>query len=954
MLLAINKRIIDKNILGDKKANAEGWENIDPTPKELASLIKAGFAFCPQLNGGYRKGSNFECAGYIAADIDIGMTLEEALAHDFVTQHASILYTTPSHTMEANRFRIVFELETPITDPEKMRWAMSGIGKKFNGDPVTKDACRMFYGSRGCQPTVLGHILPNKTLDEIVEVGKTPRHLSDGSLLGNQRGVAVRSTRKIRPDEQVIDRNGQSYLVTELPERTPVFCPFHLDNHPSAFVVKSQKGAIGVHCSSCNTTFWVDAPRNSYNFYRMDEVIREGRHGEMQQVPEFEESTGTAIWQTFFDLEKDPWNIVVNDRFLPKVPVSEGLTFIKSPKGTGKTEFLKTLISKLKKEKKRILLVGHRQLLLHDIAHRLGLDCYLYNNRAINPATKHYAISVDSLANDDLISPMRHKYDAVIIDESEQVFSHFVSDTLRDKRRLAYFVLKHYLSTASIIVALDADLNAVTLEAAVAMAPGKSDVRLVLNEYQNEGKSFDLYGSDKHLLSDLFEAISRGERCYVASNSKEFIDKVYESIKARPGIPTSVMRFTSENSMEEETIDNIRRIKTRILEHQVTLASPTLGTGVDISFDDKQQHVDGVYGFFQARINTHFDIDQQLSRVRDPRYVKVWISPENFNFETEDSVILNELIQNRVLPELMDGFAADGSVIIDEDDPFLSLYACVLAAQRASKNDLKDNFIELKKRNGWTINLVEKDEDKAEDGSEIASEGKALRLKKRIDSLMAARILPIDEYEERRRQERNKQHMSRSDRLALERAKIERFYNQTVTPELIEEDDEGRLRGQVLEFEGVFQLHIPSKTKAILGKSTKVNVKKEKRSVLLGDAIKSAGLIDSDKKPSFDHITNTSTLDDFVQFCKKRKPTIERVLALQVRKDLSRKPMTQLQSMLHVVGLQMERLNPIRSGTDKIYQYRLDPDQWSKMLNISKGRHERTLPEPVDEVDVVE
>ena len=39
------------------------------------------------------------------------------------------------------------------------------------------------------------------------------------------------------------------------------------------------------------------------------------------------------------------------------------------------------------------------------------------------------------------------------------------------------------------------------------------------------------------------------------------------------------------------------------------------GTGVDITFDNNAQLIDVVYGFFQARVNTHFDIDQQLSRV---------------------------------------------------------------------------------------------------------------------------------------------------------------------------------------------------------------------------------------------------------------------------------------------------------------------------------------------------
>ena len=64
-----------------------------------------------------------------------------------------------------------------------------------------------------------------------------------------------------------------------------------------------------------------------------------------------------------------------------------------------------------------------------------------------------------------------------------------------------------------------------------------------------------------------------------------------------------------------------------------------MGTGIDITFPENISHVDGVYGLFEAKINTHFDIDQQLSRVRHPKYVRVWISPETFNFETETDPI---------------------------------------------------------------------------------------------------------------------------------------------------------------------------------------------------------------------------------------------------------------------------------------------------------------------------
>ena len=78
-----------------------------------------------------------------------------------------------------------------------------------------------------------------------------------------------------------------------------------------------------------------------------------------------------------------------------------------------------------------------------------------------------------------------------------------------------------------------------------------------------------------------------------------------------------------------------RNIKSEIKKYQVVLSSPSLGTGIDISFESDLDEIDVVYGFYENRVNTHTEIDQQLSRVRKPKEVHIWISPVIFNFETE-------------------------------------------------------------------------------------------------------------------------------------------------------------------------------------------------------------------------------------------------------------------------------------------------------------------------------
>ena len=129
MKLSINKNIINKN---DTKANqAKGFESLDLTVNELAECINQGFAFSYQFHSNYRNTSNFICSDIIAADIDDGMTIEEALADDFITKNASIIYTTPSHTTEKPRFRIVFQLPHTVTDKDLIKFAQTGLTRKF-------------------------------------------------------------------------------------------------------------------------------------------------------------------------------------------------------------------------------------------------------------------------------------------------------------------------------------------------------------------------------------------------------------------------------------------------------------------------------------------------------------------------------------------------------------------------------------------------------------------------------------------------------------------------------------------------------------------------------------------------------------------------------------------------------------------------------------------------------
>jgi hypothetical protein len=124
------------------------------TPYGLAVAIYRGYGFCPVYEG-TRKQSNFRRSWHIAFDLD-SASLAQAQALDWVDYFASFGYTTPSHTAERPKCRIVFVFDQPISDTVRYRDLYHALAWRFQTDgietdPACKDLLRLYFGSPGCE-----------------------------------------------------------------------------------------------------------------------------------------------------------------------------------------------------------------------------------------------------------------------------------------------------------------------------------------------------------------------------------------------------------------------------------------------------------------------------------------------------------------------------------------------------------------------------------------------------------------------------------------------------------------------------------------------------------------------------------------------------------------------------------------------------------------------------------
>jgi nucleoside-triphosphatase THEP1 len=972
MKLSINTAFHNKTP-ASKRAYSGGWVALDQSVEQLAEYINAGFAFSAQFEGQYRTSSNFKACDFIAADIDGTMSLNDALADPFISEHATLIYTTPSHGKDGkDRFRIMFETPSTITSAAIWRDALTGLAMRYGADRKATSGAQIFFGSTDCLMFVLGKTLPEAALDELIAEGCLIREaIRRGDPSAAIAGAAVQSRQTVARNLAIRCSDGVGRVLTEIAPGTRVHCPFHMDLHPSAFILESTKGSAGVRCSSCMQTFWIEgAKRPPYNYFAFETETVD--LAASLPDPIANRSDTQRDW-----LFGDPVQIVersaqvYNQKHLPEIIQARGVALIRSPKGSGKTRLIEKLVQQARLRGESVLLIGHRRTLLRESASRLGLKCYLDDierhfssisspKKALEARRQwsqrrpdYYAVSIDSLA---ARLPAPRKYDIVIIDECEQVLSHVCSKTIEHPEPILK-VLQHYVGTAKTLYMLDADLNTITsgfvrrsrrpLRENGAIDP----ILQVVNLYRDESRVCEVFESDTDLNSDLLDAARRGKRLFVACNSKRTAEGMADML-TRSVSDIRTLLVTADEKDDPHVLAFLHDVTGEFLKYDVVLASPAIGTGIDITFPNDEQLIDVVYGIFDTRINAHYDVDQQLGRVRNPGAVKVWVSGDQEYFETDTAAIKSELVHTGKAEAAITGFNADGAIVYDEDEPLLNLRADTYAAVRASLNKLRHHFIELKQHNGWTVKVVPASTDDDEPAEKEV--GKDIKENWRAQSLLSAAQIDRNRYRELMDQREAGQAIGAAARWEVSRHEIEWFYGQEISEGLVVLDDDGRYREAVERFETLALHRDFGEVEYALAQFWLTSDWRQsfpnKTDWMLDAILIASELVTKD---GFDTTVDVSvaTLERFISICLDRADSLEIDFKIRLRRNFEKKPVETLNRILEMLGLALVRHRFEKKAGKRTYYYRLVPSLLAKMLSTVQRRKDVKLERSRDDVD---
>lgn len=392
------------------------------------------------------------------------------------------------------------------------------------------------------------------------------------------------------------------------------------------------------------------------------------------------------------------------------------LIFVKSPKGTGKTQWLRKYVESLPSECS-IIQIGHRRSLERTLAKELGLTCYL---DCPEPDWR-YALSIDSLAIADRAS---EGYNVIVIDESEQVFRQIISDTTEKKRGGIFRALIRLINMARQIICLDADLSGdLTVHLIEKLRRSFQQDRSVsvVNGWKTD-RDIEIYESKEHLLTELICAVADGKRIYVPVGEYTLaiaIKSIIETFKDADNNPIKVLLLTGPTSEEDQSQAFFKNPNTETPKYQVVIATSTLSTGVSIDV----KWFDAVYGLFDGSVYTFHDCDQAISRVRNCEIVKVWIHRGRNGSLRSESAIRSGPVRKELMTRSYAIPDGDGK-LSDGDELYMDVEARIRWYEQNAQSNRTEKFIHLKMEEGWTVRKIPVNLEYKKAGKEMLDFGK--------------------------------------------------------------------------------------------------------------------------------------------------------------------------------------------------------------------------------------
>jgi hypothetical protein len=322
-----------------------------------------------------------------------------------------------------------------------------------------------------------------------------------------------------------------------------------------------------------------------------------------------------------------------------------GIIFIKSPVGTGKTELLKdvvdfyqgsvtTRISRGLDKNEGILAFLHRVSLVKSMGSRLDIAEYK-DNQNQNIKSRNIAYTLDSVfrLHEDINN--EYNYSTIIIDEVEQFLKHFLSKSLKERKK-CWEAFCYLIRKAERIILLDADLSSELTGFCFRIIRGNrwdtDNFQIIHNEYPiGVGREAYLFGNREQLLEELqSDLLNRkpGENHFIITNIRKQAVQLERFAQNLMGMDYRILLITQDTVKGIDQSMFMSNPSEEQIKWDMIIGSPSINTGISID----GTHFTHKYAFIHKHIFNHYDIVQGLARVRNlEAKQKIWIEQDKSN-----------------------------------------------------------------------------------------------------------------------------------------------------------------------------------------------------------------------------------------------------------------------------------------------------------------------------------
>ena len=503
-------------------------------------------------------------------------------------------------------------------------------------------------------------------------------------------------------------------------------------------------------------------------------------------------------------------DLALNQRYLGEISIPSGkqLIALKSPKNTGKTHFFQWITDPvIRSGEKKVLVITHRVQLGTQIVNKLGLPFITEVRESGQGSHFGMGLVIDSLhpKSQAKFNPDEWRGCWLILDEIMQLIWHLLSSSTCESDRVAIIknfkaLLLNVVNYGGKIFIADADLNDTGLDFIQGLIGQNIDTFLVENTFKFvEPWQVNLVPGKNpaQLVKILAQKLENGEKCFVCLSGQKFnsrwgsrnLEAYYKKLLPH-------LRILRIDSKSTTTIghpafgctDNLNEV---VKNYDLVLTTSTIETGVSI----EEEHFDYVFGVFQG-VQTPDGVRQHLSRYRPPVPRYIWLNPIGINKVGSGSNSLKALLSGEYRKDKANikkliSLGFEETIKGSFENVCINTWAKLGAIINDGMSKYSQQIISDLRDEGHIICEISADE--LSEVAEVEDTKQAIDNNCKEEYAGHCKDVPASESitDEKFLKLSKQACKSEIEQLQHRKGELERRYNVTVTPELVERDDKG-------------------------------------------------------------------------------------------------------------------------------------------------------------------